>query len=98
MGRRSMHIQQVLEARRPPRAAGVLLAAALIVAGTYGATLLRSAPAPTGGASAAGEPPTTTPIDAGAAPIESLGQIDHSIDAWSKNLAANPRDFLAATN
>ena len=94
-----MHIHQVLQARRPPRAAGVLLAAALIVAGTYGATLLRSAPAATGVVgSPVGEPPTTTSIDAGAAPVESIGQIDHSIDAWSKNLASNPRDFLAATN
>ena len=93
-----MHLHQVLEARRPPRAAGIVLAAALIVAATYAATLLRSAPASTGGGSPAGEPPTKTSIDAGSSPVESIGQIDHSIDAWSKNLAADPRDFLAATN
>ena len=93
-----MHIHQVFEARRPPRAAGVVLAAALIVAGTHAATLLRSAPAASGGGTPAGEPPITTSIDAGAAPAESVGQIDHSIDAWTKNLEANPRDFLAATN
>ncbi|HSL75627.1 MAG TPA: hypothetical protein VK867_01690 [Candidatus Limnocylindrales bacterium] len=93
-----MHIHQVFEARRPPRAAGIVLAAALIVAGTHAATLLRSAPAASGGGTPAGERPITTSIDAGAAPAESVGQIDHSIDAWSKNLEANPRDFLAATN
>jgi tetratricopeptide (TPR) repeat protein len=86
-----MHLHQVLEARRPPRAAGVVLAAALIVAGTYAATLLRSTPSPTSVVGPAGEAPTVQPID-------SLAQIDHSIDAWSKNLASNPQDFLAATN
>jgi tetratricopeptide (TPR) repeat protein len=93
-----MHIQQVLEARRPPRAAGIVLAAALIVAGTYGASLLRPAPPTPSPASAPSEPAITTPIDAGAAPVDSVAQIDHSIDAWSKNLATNPEDFLAATN
>jgi tetratricopeptide (TPR) repeat protein len=93
-----MHLHHVLAARRPPRAAGIILAAALIVAGTYGPTLLRSAPASTGGGSPAGGPPTTTSIDVGAAPVDSVARIDHSIDAWSQNLAANPRDFLAATN
>ena len=38
------------------------------------------------------------PLDGGGAPVGSLAQIDHSIDAWSKNLADNPRDFLASTN
>ena len=28
----------------------------------------------------------------------SLEQIDHSIAAWTKNLAANPHDYLSATN
>ena len=93
-----MHLHQVLEARRPPRAAGLVLAAALIVAGTYGATFLRATPPPTTVTSPAGEVPTVQQIDAGAAPVESVVQIDHSIDAWSKNLAANPHDFLAATN
>lgn len=93
-----MHLHHVLEARRPPRAAGLVLAAALIVAGSYATTLFRSAPPAAGGASPAGEAPTTVQIDAGAAPVDSVAQIDHSIEAWSKNLAANPHDFLAATN
>ncbi|HEX7346979.1 MAG TPA: tetratricopeptide repeat protein [Candidatus Limnocylindrales bacterium] len=93
-----MHLHQVLEARRPPRAAGVVLAAALIVAGTYATTLPRTAPPSNGATSPAGEPPTIQQIDTGAAPVDSVAQIDHSIEAWSKNLAANPHDFLAATN
>jgi tetratricopeptide (TPR) repeat protein len=91
-------MHQVLEARRPPRMAGVVLAAALIVAGTYATTLLRAAPPPSIVTSPAGERPTTQQIDAGAPPVDSVAQIDHSIEAWSKNLAANPHDFLAATN
>ena len=93
-----MHLHQVLEARRPPRAAGLVVAAAMIVAATYASTLFRAAPAPTSTGSAAGQPPVSVQIDAGAAPVESVAQIDHSIEAWSKNLATNPRDFLAATN
>lgn len=93
-----MHLQQILEARRPPRSAGLVLAAALIVAGTYLATLLGPVPAPNSDGSPAGDPPTTQEIDAGTAPVDSVAQIDDSIDAWSKNLAANPDDFLAATN
>jgi tetratricopeptide (TPR) repeat protein len=93
-----MHLHQVLEARRPPRTAGLVLAAALIVAGTYATTLLRTAPPPSGVTSPAGEPPTIQQIDAGAAPVDSIARIDLSIEAWSKNLAANPHDFLAATN
>jgi tetratricopeptide (TPR) repeat protein len=93
-----MHLHRVLEARRPPRAAGLILAAALIVAGTYAGTLFPSTPASTAGDPPVGDSPTTVRIDAGAAPIDSVAQIDRSIEAWSKNLAANPRDFLAATN
>jgi tetratricopeptide (TPR) repeat protein len=37
-------------------------------------------------------------LEDGGAPVVSLAQIDHSIDAWSRNLDANPKDFLAATN
>src|SRR4051812_10028361 len=55
------------------------------VAGDVGGTAREPAmvPAPGGGAlPAAG----------------SIAQIDHSIAAWTKNLAANPHDFVSATN
>jgi tetratricopeptide (TPR) repeat protein len=34
----------------------------------------------------------------GPAPAGSLAQLDHNIAAWTKNLDANPSDFLSATN
>jgi tetratricopeptide (TPR) repeat protein len=85
--------------RRRPRALGLLLAAGLVVAGSYLAAAFRPTPVPTT-APPAQPPPTATaaPIDGGGAPIGSLAQIDHSIETWSKNLETNPRDFLAATN
>jgi tetratricopeptide (TPR) repeat protein len=83
---------------RRPRALGLVLAAVLIVAGSWVLAALRPAAVrtepPAGPAVAA----SAGPLDGGGAPLVSLAQIDHSIDAWSKNLDANPRDFLAATN
>jgi tetratricopeptide (TPR) repeat protein len=85
--------------RRRPRAIGLLLAAALVVAGTYVAGAVRPTPAPTSVPPAGARPEAATaPIEAGGAPVGSLAQIDHSIDTWSKNLETNPNDFLAATN
>lgn len=43
-------------------------------------------------------PVAPSTVDAGGAPIGSIAQIDHSIAAWSKNLATNPKDYLSATN
>jgi tetratricopeptide (TPR) repeat protein len=85
---------------RRPRALGLLTAATLIIAGTYAASVLRPA-APQVQPPVVREPaaparPST--LDAGGAPDGSLAQIDHSIAAWSKNLDANPQDFLSATN
>ena len=95
--------------RRRPRAVGFVLAALAVVAGTYLASGLRPIPAPVGRAvpaaaapapaAPAGAPSTAgAPLDAGGPPNASLEQVDHSIAAWSKNLAANPHDYLAATN
>ena len=93
---------------RGPRAAAFVVAALAIVAGTYVASGLRPAAAPLrpAGAPAApvavapagARPADTDPVDVGSAPNASLAQVDHSIEAWSKNLAANPQDFLSATN
>jgi tetratricopeptide (TPR) repeat protein len=85
--------------RRRPRAIGLLLAAGLVVGGSYLAATFRPTPVPTSTPLAKPLPAATAaPIDGGAAPIGSLAQIDHSIEAWSKSLATNPTDFLAATN
>jgi tetratricopeptide (TPR) repeat protein len=50
------------------------------------------------GAPGAPAPEAPSTADAGGAPIGSIAQIDHSIVAWSKNLATNPRDYISATN
>jgi Flp pilus assembly protein TadD len=85
--------------RRRPRATGLLLAAFLVVGGSYLAATFRPASVATGVAPAQQSPAATAaPIDGGGAPIGSIAQIDHSIEAWSKNLETNRRDFLAATN
>ena len=85
--------------RRRPRAIGFLLAAGLVVAGSYLVGVVRPTTLPTSAPPQPALPAATAaPIDGGGAPVGSIGQIDHSIDAWSKNLEANPRDFLAATN
>lgn len=85
--------------RRRPRAIGLLLAAGLVVAGSYLAAAFRPAPVATSPPPAQPRPAATAaPFDGGEGPIGSLAQIDYSIEAWSKNLDTNPRDFLAATN
>ncbi len=89
--------------RRRPRAAGLLLAALLVAAGSYLFTAVRQpaappivqAPAPAAPAASAA---SVAPIDGGGAPVGSIAQIDHSIEAWAANLETNPQDFLAATN
>lgn len=85
--------------RRRPRAIGLLLAAGLVVAGSYLTAAFRPGPVPTSAPPAQPLPAATAaPIDGGGAAIDSLAQIDYSIETWSKNLETNPRDFLAATN
>src|SRR5690242_7108569 len=109
MGRDTMSLLTHAGSRRGPRAVGVAVAALAVVAGTYLASGLRpmAAPirpaAPAAAAPAAAGPavdPATagTELDAGSAPNASLEQVDHSIAAWTKNLATNPHDYLAATN
>jgi tetratricopeptide (TPR) repeat protein len=96
-----MIVMSIVDAlpRRRPRALGLLLAAGLVVGGSYVAATFRPTPVPTTAPPARALPAATAAaIDGGGAPIGSIAQIDHSIEAWSKNLETNPRDFLAATN
>jgi len=82
---------------RRPRAIGILVAAAGIVAMTYvSSALLRPAgpsKAPTTSAAVLAAPGAA---DAAAVP-GSVAQIDRGITVWAANLAAEPRDFLSAT-
>jgi len=104
MGRDTMSLLTHAGSHRGPRVVGFSLAALAVVAATYVASGLRPTAAPVRPAVAAattlGVDPATanTPLDAGSAPNVSLEQVDHSIGAWSKNLATNPHDYLAATN
>src|SRR5262245_51284879 len=99
---------------RTPRPLAILGATALILAGSYAVSAIRPAAGPTARPAAtaavdarAFEPPVASApqapaapstVDTGGAPVGSLAQIDHSIAAWSKNLAGNDRDYISATN
>jgi hypothetical protein len=104
MGRDTMSLLTHAGSHRGPRVVGFTLAALAVVAATYVASGLRPIAAPVRPAVAAATSPgvdpatANTPLDAGSAPNVSLEQVDHSIGAWSKNLATNPHDYLAATN
>ena len=99
---------------RAPRPVAILGATALILAGSYAVSALRTAPGPVAQPAASavapgnatslpaapvtGEVPAPATLDVGGAPVGSLSQVDHSIAAWAKNLSANPKDYLSATN
>jgi tetratricopeptide (TPR) repeat protein len=96
-----------LSDRRPgwrrPRLLGILVAAVLITGATFAWGALRSgvtvAPAPPVAGNAAEPATVPAPGDGAALPAAgSIAQIDHSIAAWTKNLAVNPHDFVSATN
>ena len=100
--------------RRRPRLVGVVAAAIAIAVGSYALTLVRTAPtspprpaaqAPltTTGSGTSVDPRAAAPAApgdaAGAYAADgSIAQIDHSIAAWTKNLAANSHDYISATN
>ncbi|MEO8469248.1 MAG: tetratricopeptide repeat protein [Chloroflexota bacterium] len=84
------------------------VALAMIVAGTasswnlpaLGSTAVRPLASPAAAAAAGPVDATVTIPGAGVvlpAP-GSVAQLDHNIAAWSRNLAANPQDFISATN
>jgi tetratricopeptide (TPR) repeat protein len=87
---------------RAPRAVGILAAAITVVAVTYLMAAVQPAVSPVQqvpGARAGG--PTTIQAPTGGvgdAALLSIEQLNRSIGAWSANLAAEPRDFLSATN
>ena len=83
-----------------------MLLAAIVVAGaSYGLSVARGGGASAPRAVAASLAAPSAPVEIGipgsavAQPATgSLAQIDHSIAAWTKNLAADPTDYLSATN
>ncbi|HKB27437.1 MAG TPA: tetratricopeptide repeat protein [Candidatus Limnocylindrales bacterium] len=83
------------------RAAAILAAAILIVMGSYLAQETgRSAAAPAA-AVPANVPAVDPPVGAPSAvngTAASLAQIDRAIGVWSRNLAAEPLDFVSAAN
>jgi len=84
--------------RRRPRAVGLLVAAGIVVAGSYLATAVRPAPVTRTPSVPASPPASPAPIDGGGVTVRSIKLIDGNIAAWTKNLTSNPSDFLAATN
>ena len=90
---------------RRPRLVGVLAASIVVAAGSYGFGLLQhtamTRPAATPAAAAADAPTVGLSVPGAGVGLTgegSIAQIDHSIAAWTRNLAANPHDFLSATN
>ena len=90
---------------RRPRVAGILVAAIVVAGASFGLNLARpgatSAPRSVAASAAAPAAPVEIGIPGSAAAqpaAGSLAQIDHSIAAWTKNLADNPTDYLSATN
>jgi tetratricopeptide (TPR) repeat protein len=76
------------------------VAAAVIVVGSYAVATIRPVAVP---ADAPVSETTVGPlerpsIDGGGTSSAPLAQIDDSIEAWSRNIAGNASDFLAATN
>jgi tetratricopeptide (TPR) repeat protein len=87
---------------RRPRPLALLVASLALVAASQITTLLRPA-SPASPADGPANPPMVNgPVTAPDAPLAnapgSLAQIDHSIAAWTANLAANEHDFLSAAN
>ena len=88
---------------RPARPLAILGASILVVAATQILGVLRpTATAPEVARPDADRPSVdlgpVNPLEAPAAAPGSLAQVDRSISAWTANLAANDRDFLAAAN
>ncbi len=95
---------------RPMRPLAILGASLVLVAASQAVTLLRpAAPADPGVAANPANPaapaaplPVSGPVSAPDAPVAGapadLLTLDHSIAAWTANLAGNDRDFLSAAN
>jgi tetratricopeptide (TPR) repeat protein len=84
---------------RHPRPLALLVASLALVASSQIATALHPSAPP---ARPATQSTVSGPVSPPDAPVmnapDSLAKIDHSISAWTQNLATNDRDFLSAAN
>ncbi len=85
---------------RRPRAVGMLAAAVVLVATTYVSAALQPRASTSSRATLVGDAATVTaPLGAAVGNASSsVEQIDRAIEVWSANIAAEPADFLSATN
>src|SRR6185503_5895272 len=86
---------------KSPRPLALLVAALAIVVASQVVTFLQGSPAQRI-ASPADRPTINAPVSPPEAPVpnapDDLARIDHNISAWTRNLAANDKDFLSASN
>ena len=86
---------------KSPRPLALLGAALAIVVASQVVTFLQGSPAQRI-ASPADRPTINAPVSPPEAPVpnapDDLARIDHNISAWTRNLAANDKDFLSASN
>jgi len=91
-----------LSGPRAPRPLIVLFVSVAVVAASQVSSVLRPAAPSTKSSPANPSTIVSGPVTPPDAPVAeapgSLGRIDHSIAAWTQNLAANKRDFLSAAN
>jgi tetratricopeptide (TPR) repeat protein len=87
---------------RRPRPIALLVASVVLVAASQLATTLVPRTQSGPDVAPANQPMVNGPVSPPEAPVPNapgtLGKIDHSIAAWTQNLAANSRDFLSAAN
>jgi tetratricopeptide (TPR) repeat protein len=83
-----------------PRLAGIVVATALLVAGSYAANWLPRVPAPAAGLAPSSLPVSLAPADAPAAGLSErlLARFDRAITAWNTNVTSNAGDYVSATN
>jgi tetratricopeptide (TPR) repeat protein len=83
-----------------PRLAGIVIATALLVAGSYAATWLPRMAAPAAGLAPSSPPVSLAPADAPAAGLSKrlLARFDRAITAWNTNVTSNAGDYVSATN
>jgi tetratricopeptide (TPR) repeat protein len=83
-----------------PRLVGIVVAAAILIAGSYAAAWLTRLPLPGAGATpaspAASLDPAGTPLAGRDERL--LARFDRAIAAWNANVSSNPGDYISATN
>jgi tetratricopeptide (TPR) repeat protein len=83
-----------------PRLAGIVVAAASLVAASYGVAWLSRLPAPAAAVAPSSPAASLAPLDIPAAGLSErlLARFDRAITAWNTNVTANAGDYVSATN